>query len=131
MKYEDLVGVPFVDGGRTMNGLDCWGLAMVLLRRQGYDVPDYPIKATAIDEIAAALKDGRDSGGYERLDEPQMGCIVLLRLSMDAWANHVGIYVGHGEFIHAYSKTAVCIDRLRKWQSRIVGYYRPRKRREP
>ena len=127
MEYDDLIGVPFVDGGRTKDGLDCWGLAMILLERQGYPVPDYPIQATAVQEIADALKDGSECGGYERLNAPECGCIVLLRLSMDVWANHVGICIGHGRFIHAYSKTGVCIDRLSRWRSRIVGYYRPRR----
>lgn len=125
MRYDDLVGVPFVDGGRTRDGLDCWGLAMILLKRQGYSVSDYPICATAVQEIAEALKDGSECGSYEHLDSPEYGCIVLLRLSMDVWANHVGICIGHGRFIHAYSKTGVCIDRLSRWKSRIVGYYRP------
>lgn len=127
MEYDDLIGVPFVDGGRTKAGLDCWGLAMILLQRQGYRVQDYPIQATDVAEIAKALKDGSERGGYERLDAPEPGHIVLLRLSMDVWANHVGICIGQGRFIHAYSKTGVCIDRLSKWKSRIVGYYRPRR----
>lgn len=127
MEYDDLIGVPFVDGGRTKDGLDCWGMAMILLGRQGYRVPDYPIQATAVQEIADVLKDGSECGGYERLNTPECGCIVLLRLSMDVWANHVGICIGQGRFIHAYSKTGVCIDRLSRWRSRIVGYYRPRR----
>lgn len=125
MIYDDLIGIPFVDGGRTKDGLDCWGLAMILLRRQGYLVEDYPIGATDVEKIAAALKDESKRGEYRKLDGPEPGCIVLLRLSMDVWANHVGIYLGGEKFIHAYVKTGVVIDRLRHWQSRIVGYYLP------
>ena len=33
--YDDLIGVPFVDGGRDKNGLDCWGLVKEAFRRQG------------------------------------------------------------------------------------------------
>jgi len=27
-EIHDLVGIPFVDHGRTTNGFDCWGLVM-------------------------------------------------------------------------------------------------------
>jgi len=39
--YDDLIGIPFVDGGRDITGLDCWGLALELFKRQGYIIHDY------------------------------------------------------------------------------------------
>ena len=100
MKYEDLIGTPFIDGGRDKEiGLDCWGLAR---------------------EMTAEEMD------WERLNAPEEGCLVLLRLSPEVWANHVGICLGGGKFIHAYSATGTCIDRLARWRSRIVGFYKPK-----
>ena len=33
MKYDDLIGAPFIDGGRDKEtGLDCWGLAREMFR---------------------------------------------------------------------------------------------------
>ena len=43
--YEDLIGVPFVDGGRDTNGMDCWGLVRECFKRQGIVVKDYGISA--------------------------------------------------------------------------------------
>ena len=122
--YDDLIGIPFVDGGRdAKKGLDCWGLVKEAFRRQGYEVPDYNISAAEAADIAGAMKKQEDD--WIHLDEPQVGCLVLLRLTPGLWANHVGIYIGDGRFLHAYLPTGVCIDRLRRWQSRIVGYYSP------
>ena len=122
--YDDLIGVPFVDGGRdAKKGLDCWGLVKETFRRQGYEVPDYNISAVEAADIAGTMKKQEDD--WIHLDEPCVGCLVLLRLTPGLWANHVGIYVGDGRFLHAYLPTGVCIDRLRRWQSRIVGYYSP------
>ena len=43
--YEDLIGVPFMDGGRDKNGMDCWGLVREYFKRQGIVVKDYGISA--------------------------------------------------------------------------------------
>lgn len=122
--YDDLIGIPFVDGGRDPeSGLDCWGLVKEAFRRQGCEVPDYHISAIEAADIAGTMK--RQEDDWIRLDEPRVGCLVLLRLTPGLWANHVGIYVGDGRFLHAYLPTGVCVDRLRRWRSRIVGYYSP------
>ena len=122
--YDDLIGIPFVDGGRdAKSGLDCWGLVKEAFRRQGCEVPDYHISAIEAADIAGTMK--RQEDDWIRLDGPRVGCLVLLRLTPWLWANHVGIYVGDGRFLHAYLPTGVCVDRLRRWQSRIVGYYSP------
>lgn len=122
--YDDLIGIPFVDGGRDPeSGLDCWGLVKEAFRRQGCEVPDYHISAIEAADIAGTMK--RQEDDWIRLDGPRVGCLVLLRLTPGLWANHVGIYVGDGRFLHAYLPTGVCVDRLQRWQSRIVGYYSP------
>lgn len=125
MKYDDLIGIPFVDGGRDANGYDCWGLVMELYRRQGYQVNDYHIAAVDVDIIAETAR--ADESKWIRYDEPKEGRLVLLKLSTGCWANHVGMCIGNGKFIHAYLLTGVCVDRLSKWRSRIVGYYEPRR----
>lgn len=129
MEYEDLIGVPFVDGGRDKSGMDCWGLAREMYRRQGIDIPDYHVSAVSAVSVASQM--GVDVAYWQKLAQPALGCLVLIRLSPDVWANHVGIYIGDGKFIHAYSATGVSIGRLRRWRSRIVGFYVPKKGGRP
>lgn len=123
-KYDDLIGIPFVDGGRDEKGLDCWGLVRLAFARQGILVEDYDIAAVKAETIAEKMKE--QEAHWQKLDAPEIGCLVLLRLTPGCWANHVGIYVGNGKFIHAYLATGVCIDRLKHWQARIVGFYTPK-----
>lgn len=42
MNADDLIGIPFVEGGRTLEGLDCAGLAQEVLRRAGFEPPALP-----------------------------------------------------------------------------------------
>ena len=124
MEFNDLIGVPFVDGGRSPDtGLDCWGLALEIYRRAGVALPDFKISAMDAATITAELS--ANEGEWKKLPAPAVMSLVVMRLSGDGWANHVGVYIGGGRFIHAYRNTGVCIDRLRHWQSRIAGFYVP------
>ena len=124
MNIDGLIGVPFVDGGREVKtGLDCWGLVMEVYRRQGIELPDYTISAMSAKDIAKAMADNEKS--WKKLDAPKTPCLVVIRLAHAGWANHAGVYLGEDKFIHAYIKTGVCIDRVRHWRSRVVGFYVP------
>lgn len=127
-EYQDLVGVPFKDGGRSKRtGMDCWGVASELFKRQGLMVSDYAISAMNGIAIASEMNmELRLETTWIKLANPMIGCLVAIRLTDDGWANHVGIYIGDGRFIHAYSKTGVVIDRIKRWSSRIAGYYVPK-----
>ena len=69
MRVRDLIGIPFVRGGRDpQRGMDCQGLVMAALARWGCDVPDYDpgvYDARSIDAVycALALKSGLDDDG--------------------------------------------------------------------
>ena len=41
IKYDDLLGVPFKTHGRTKAGMDCYGLVLECLRREGKSLPDF------------------------------------------------------------------------------------------
>lgn len=52
------VGLPFVDGGRTRAGVDCWGLVrLALASERNIELPSYgEISATELRRIAGAIQ---------------------------------------------------------------------------
>ena len=123
LEVNDLVGIPFENGGRTLRGFDCWGLVMEVYRRRGIKLKDYPIDAMSTARIAQELK--LNEGNWIKVETPEEGDLVVMHLCCAQWANHVGVYIGNGRFVHAYAGGGVCIERIARWKGRIAGFYRP------
>ncbi|WP_196600025.1 C40 family peptidase [Pectinatus frisingensis] len=123
MQYDDLIGIPFKDGGRDKTGLDCWGLAKEIYKRRGIELPEFNISAMATDRITNALTENKPL--WRKLNKPEPSALVVIKLVCGGWADHVGVCIDNNKFIHAYCRTGVVIDRLSKWQSHIAGFYVP------
>jgi cell wall-associated NlpC family hydrolase len=78
------VGVPYRLGGHSPAGFDCSGLVWFVYHELGISVP----RTAALQHQVARSISG---------DQLQPGDLVFFYTSVD----HVGIYVGNGEFIHA------------------------------
>jgi cell wall-associated NlpC family hydrolase len=119
---RDLIGVKYKPHGRTKDeGLDCYGVALIVLGRAGIHLPDvfYPDAGRETNsEIMRMLERGIP---HEKLDKPEKNCII--ELTIRGMPSHIGIYLGNGEFIHA-TKYGVAVEPLRRWEKRVKGYYR-------
>lgn len=123
---SDLIGAPFVDGGRDPRmGLDCWGLACEVFRRYGFSLLDYQIScedASRIDaQVAADLPEWvRCSGPYP------VPALVVMRFNSQL-CNHVGVHIGGGQFLHTAKRTGARVERLDHfyWARHIEGIYVP------
>jgi len=80
LKY---LGVPYAWGGATPGGFDCSGLVMYVYGQLGISLPHY-----------AAAQYG--FGTPVSRDQLQPGDLVFFD-----GLNHVGIYIGGGEMVHA------------------------------
>jgi cell wall-associated NlpC family hydrolase len=98
------VGVPYRWGGSGPGGFDCSGLVRYVYQRFGVELPH---------SSYADFNLGRRVGRWAL--EP--GDLVFF-----SGLGHVGLYVGHGRFIHApHSGTRVQISRLRDWAGSYEG----------
>ena len=110
------VGVPFLHQGRTRNGVDCWGLPVVVLRAlnvlpEGFDRTDYA--------RAPAPGDFEDRMRYcTPLPKIVPGCLVGIRFKRTT--THVAIYTDTDTLIHSLEKHAKVIEHGFRgmWRSR-------------
>ena len=98
------LGVPYRWGGSGPSGFDCSGLVRYVYKRFGVDLPH---------SSYADFDLGRRVGRWALTP----GDLVFF-----SGLGHVGLYVGHGRFIHApHSGTRVQISRLRDWSGSYDG----------
>ena len=126
---RDLIGIPFLQNGRDPAvGLDCWGLCREALRRFGRDVPDFPHAVYDALEIDAQAATEARTGRWERIDQPEPGCVAAMAVDPDlpGAITHLGVYIGGGRILHTIQKLNSSLFRLddRFWGRKIRGYYR-------
>lgn len=122
-------GTPYHEDGRIPGiGLDCAGVVVCTLRKLGIDAPDVLGLSSAGDVYAMLV------GLIEQLADPiadgslQPGDLLVFR-SRSIY-NHMAIYLGDGEMIHAYNSPSVrrvAVQPLDDaWSRRVAVIYRYR-----
>lgn len=126
--FNDLIGIPFLDGGRDKKGFDCWGLSLEVFRRFGVGLPDY--KIGCIDDSKIDGNINKQRCFWDRVEslEIPVPALVVIRFNSGALCNHTGVYIGAGRFIHTRQKVGVNIDRIDSpaWRKIIEGFYIPK-----
>lgn len=128
--FNDLIGVPFKDGGRGLDGLDCWGLTIEVFKRYGIEIPDFKIAAEDASRIDQEINANREFWQPCGPGEIPVPSLVVIKFHCGPFCNHTGVYIGEGRFIHTRQKIGVNIDRIHNpaWQRIIEGFYIPRAR---
>ena len=91
------IGTPYVYGGSTPSGFDCSGFVKYVYGKMGIELPRTSYSQATI-------------GTYVSLNELEIGDIVCFGKNS---INHVGIYVGNGQYIHSpRSGYTVCISSM-------------------
>lgn len=120
---RDLIGVPYRPHGRGMDGMDCYGLAIEVLRRNGIELADVFYESTDTGSNLRTAEVIRRGLPLERLERPEELCLVDIAMS-GGGTSHVGVYIGGGMFVHSMRDVGVCVQSVARYSGRIRGYYR-------
>lgn len=121
IEVRDLIGIPYKVHGRNADGIDCYGLAIEVLRRYGITLPDvfYDDTDKCTCEKLRILGEGLP---LIEVQKPTEKCIILM--SLKGYESHIAVYLGEGMIIHATKQAGVICEDYTKYQKRITGYYK-------
>lgn len=125
MWHNKYIGIPFLDKGRDINGIDCWGLVRLVYKQEyNIDLPNFSTDyetddAERMRDLLAQYKEG-----WEKIDTPTEGCIVLFNIL--GVESHMGIAVSSTHFLHARDRYDSAIESFESvgWRNRITGFYK-------
>lgn len=120
---HDLIGTPF-------SRMNCANLVINVFHRYGIILPDYEFHDIATSVAMALQREQRISDAIGTADwvrvqwEPCVPALMLLR-SSSGYADHVGVYIGDGRFIHSDRRMGVITSTVSdpRWKHRVAGYY--------
>lgn len=125
---SSLIGVPFLDRGRTRAGVDCWGAVTVVFQEQlGITLPPWDtIGHQERAAIAATVVKSLPEWTPVPPGSEQAFDVIVLRVH--GRPIHCALVIAPGLMLHAQPGTAVCAEPYSapRWRSRITGFYRHR-----
>lgn len=128
MIFDRYVGLPFLDRGRSLVGLDCWGLLCLVYRElRGIELPSYAeAYVTAADRagIAALIADEISPWQPVPAGEEMPFDGVLMREGK--FPRHIGLVTLPGKLLHVDRGETSRIESYRAGllACRVVGFYR-------
>lgn len=126
--FAKYIGIPYVDKGRVITGLDCWGLfRLPFLDELGIELESFTDDyETANDTtIVRSLIDGNIDTQWKKHPITEAQCWDGLLINMGK-SYHVALIAVPGIMLHIQKGSGSCLERYdcTKWRHRIVGLYR-------
>jgi cell wall-associated NlpC family hydrolase len=123
MDIKKYIGTPYKIHGRTLEeGLDCYGLALLIFRERGIKLPDVSYLDTETETNRHLMGSLETTIPNIPLEKPEPFCVIEFTVMGEP--SHIGIYLEYGNFIHSSRNTGVIVDKLSRWSKRVKGYYR-------
>lgn len=126
----DYIGLPFRDGGRARDGLDCWGLVCLVYAEQ-LGVTLNPLSGRygstrESEEIAALAADQSTAGPWRPVAPGDDRPFDVLLFRAYCLPTHVGLICGPRLMLHATSGRLSGVEFFAdgRWLPRLIGAWR-------
>ncbi len=112
------IGKPYKWGGRTIDGVDCYGLVKLIYAEQYQRIlPDWVTDEIDLKDRGQKIEDVVCSGVFTEMEEPANGDIaVCYRTKL---AHHIGIFYGGG-VIHCEEGLGVRYEPRAQFEAKFV-----------
>ena len=127
MKTLKYIGVPWVSGGKSIKGFDCWGMVQHWYQtRLNKKLPDTPTDPKDLLAVARKMESEQNSERWAEISEPTRNCVVAM--GKNSKVSHVGIYIGDDLVLHCSREAGKCVAQplfklYKHW--RILKFYVP------
>lgn len=111
---SDLIGIPYLDNGRTLEGLDCYGLAIIVEKRLGKTLRDVVYENHDI-ELSERWKPLLNVQSCDSIKE---GTLLEIHVGNTL---HIAVALDNKSMIHATTNQGVRISRIAAYK--IAGMY--------
>lgn len=111
--------------GRTMAGIDCWGLCCLVYKDElGITLSNLDGYTDSEDKTQVEKVITCESKNWVKVTEPQELDIVVFKFADKP--NHVGIMLSRDSFLHALAKRGINVERISNilYRNRVENYYR-------
>ena len=100
--FNEFVGIPWVQGGCSEVGADCWGL-LTLVSREVYGVviAEYEGSKVSGELLTTVINYEMANNRWRETYNPRPGDAVVMFDRVSGKALHVGIFVENGNILHS------------------------------
>jgi len=128
MIFDRFVGIPYLDKGRSIVGLDCWGLLHQVFRElRGIDLPSYAERyVTGADRLAMARLIAGELDDWQEIESGKEQTFDGVLMREGKFPRHIGVVTAPGMVLHVSQGETSRIERYRSGilANRVVGFYR-------
>lgn len=127
---NDYVGIPFVDGGRTREGCDCYGLVCLVFAEQfKVTLPrrDYWPLVSDVSYLDRSIEEVRTVFWRPVEGQAWPGCVAEFRVpGKDRTLFHCGLMVSPTHMLHVFRGCETVLEEVYGlvWTNRLMGIYR-------
>lgn len=125
--WSKYIGINFKEKGRSLDGLDCWGLVRLVYNLdRDIELPSYldQYNTTNDRDALAELITAEKESKWQSVDQPQEFDVIILR--MRGVPMHVGLVTYGKNMIHSARGVGVSHEPFNnlRWKDKVLGYAR-------